>query len=103
MASRGVPDLTRSSSKGQVVTPDKVSGELGIKVGAVFAIVARPKAGLVVLKRIESESLSIDLKLLSLAEPKSLPSLKGMVSRGVEAGSPRLYSRSKNLENVPTT
>ena len=27
---------------------------------------------------------------LSLAEPKPLPSLKGMVSRGVEAGSPRL-------------
>jgi len=27
---------------------------------------------------------------LSLAELKPLPSLKGMVSRGVEAGSPRL-------------
>jgi AbrB family looped-hinge helix DNA binding protein len=68
MRSKGVPDLTRISSKGQIVIPQKLRSQLGIKPGGLFAVLARPKAGLVVLKKIDSKSLSVDLKLFREVE-----------------------------------
>jgi AbrB family looped-hinge helix DNA binding protein len=68
MGSKGVPDLTRISSKGQIVIPLKIRTKLGIKRGGLFAVLARPKTGLVVLKKIDSESLSVDLKLFREVE-----------------------------------
>lgn len=68
MQSKSSLDLTRISSKGQIVIPENVRNKLGIKAGGLFAVLARPKAGLVVLKKIDSKSLSVDLTLLREVE-----------------------------------
>jgi len=55
-----VPELTRISSKGQVVIPSRVRQKLGIEAGSVFAILTPRKGNVVVLKKID-KSLQADL------------------------------------------
>ncbi len=68
MKPKDVPELTRISSKGQVVIPVRVRDRLGIKAGSAFAILTPGKGGLVVLKKIESKAMEADLKLLREVE-----------------------------------
>jgi AbrB family looped-hinge helix DNA binding protein len=93
MASRNVPDLTRISSKGQVVIPARVRDRLHIKPGGLFAIMARPKSGILVLKKIDSKSLQIDLKLFHEAEA---------AWKEITAGQFHRASRKRFLEELRT-
>jgi AbrB family looped-hinge helix DNA binding protein len=68
MAPERVPELTRISSKGQVVIPARVRSRLGIKPGGLFAILTRPKSNIVVLKKVDDKSLQVDLELLREVE-----------------------------------
>ena len=63
MTSQDVPDVTRISSKGQVVIPARVRSKLGLKAGNLFAILTRPDSNVVVLKKVDSKSLQVDLEL----------------------------------------
>ncbi|MDA4125977.1 MAG: AbrB/MazE/SpoVT family DNA-binding domain-containing protein [Thaumarchaeota archaeon] len=59
-------ELTRASSKGQVVIPTKIRRRFNIKEGSVLAVAARD--GVIVLKKIESGLSAGDLKSLRLVE-----------------------------------
>lgn len=93
MRSKGVPDLTRISSKGQIVIPQNVRTKLGIKAGGLFAVLARPKAGIVVLKKINNKSLLVDLKLFRGVEK---------AWEEIERGKARKASTKRFLEELRT-
>ena len=63
-----VPELTRISSKGQVVIPAKVRAKLGLKAGNLFAILTSPESDVVVLKKVDDKKLQVDLMLFREVE-----------------------------------
>ncbi len=93
MKSRDVPELTRVSSKGQVVIPARVRNRLGIRAGGVFAVLSQPKAGVVVLKKVDDRSLQIDLELFREIE---------RAWKEIETGKARKASKSQFLDELRT-
>lgn len=61
-----VIELTRASSKGQIVLPKEIRNRLHIKKGTVFALKATDDV--VLLKKIENPILKRDLEALESAE-----------------------------------
>ena len=61
-----IPELTKASSKGQIVIPTHVRKKLGVKEGSVFAVTA--KKNMIVLKKLDTKIKSDDLKTLKLIE-----------------------------------
>lgn len=93
MASESVPELTRISSKGQVVIPARVRSKLGIKPGSLFAILTRPESGLVVLKKVDNKTLHVELGLLREVEK---------AWKEIAEGKTRKASRKRFLEELQT-
>ncbi len=62
----GVPELTKASSKGQIVIPADVRKRLGVKEGSVFAVTA--KKDMIVLKKLDTKMKPEDLRALKLIE-----------------------------------
>ena len=93
MRSEDVPELTRISSKGQVVIPSRVRQKLGIEAGSVFAILTPRKGNVVVLKKIDSKSLQADLRIFREVE---------RAWREIERGQARRASRKRFLEELET-
>jgi len=77
-----LPELTKASSKGQIVIPSMVRRQLGIKRGSVFAVSARKD--MIVLKKLETGMKPEDLKTLKLIEE---------AWNDIEEGRYRVYSR----------
>lgn len=61
-----VPELTKASSKGQIVLPIKVRKKLDIKNGNIFAVSARKN--MIVLRKLDTKMKMEDLKTLKLLE-----------------------------------
>jgi AbrB family looped-hinge helix DNA binding protein len=61
-----LPELTKASSKGQIVIPTVLRKKLGIKRGSVFAVSAM--RGMIVLKKLETGIRPEDLRTLKLIE-----------------------------------
>ena len=61
-----IPELTKASSKGQIVIPTDIRKKLKIKEGSVFAISA--KKNILVLKKLETGMKPEDLRTLKLLE-----------------------------------
>jgi AbrB family looped-hinge helix DNA binding protein len=61
-----LPELTKASSKGQIVIPTDIRKKLKIKEGSLFAITT--KKNMVVLKKIDTKMKAEDLKTLKLIE-----------------------------------
>jgi len=93
MNSEDVPELTRISSKGQVVIPSRVREKLGIQAGNVFAILTPRKGNVVVLKKIDSKSLQADLRIFREVEK---------AWKEIERGQARRASRKRFLEGLET-
>jgi AbrB family looped-hinge helix DNA binding protein len=93
MASEIVPELTRISSKGQVVIPARVRNRLGLRPGNLFAILTRPESDMVVLKKVDNKTLQADLTLLREVE-KAWKEITG--------GKTRTASRKRFLEELQT-
>jgi AbrB family looped-hinge helix DNA binding protein len=93
MKSQDVPELTRISSKGQVVIPSRVREKLGIEAGSVFAILTPRKGNVVVLKKIDSKSLQADLRIFREIE---------RAWREIERGQARRAPRKRFLEELET-
>jgi AbrB family looped-hinge helix DNA binding protein len=66
MARLQVPELTRASSRGQIVIPSIVRKKLGIKEGSVFAVSS--KNDMIVLKKLGTGMKAEDLRTLKLIE-----------------------------------
>jgi len=77
-----IPELTKVSSKGQIVIPTILRKQLGIKRGSVFAVSA--KKDMIVLKKLETGISSEDLKTLKLIEE---------AWKDIEEGRYKVYSR----------
>jgi AbrB family looped-hinge helix DNA binding protein len=82
-----VPELTKASSKGQIVIPSVVRRRLGIKKGSVFAVSA--KNDMIVLKRLETEIKAEDLRTLKLIEE---------AWKDIEEGRYKVHSRKSFLK-----
>ena len=82
-----VPELTKASSKGQIVIPSVVRRQLGIKRGSVFAVSA--KNDMIVLKKLETGIKPDDLRTLKLIEE---------AWKDIEEGRYRVYSRKAFLK-----
>jgi len=82
MRETGIPELTRASSKGQIVIPSIVRRQLGIKKGSVFAVSA--SKDMIVLKRLETGMKAEDLKTLKRIEE---------AWNDIEKGRYKVYSR----------
>jgi AbrB family looped-hinge helix DNA binding protein len=61
-----IPELTKASSKGQIVIPADIRKKLDIKEGSVFGITA--KDDMIVLKKLDKKMKAEDLKTLKLIE-----------------------------------
>jgi AbrB family looped-hinge helix DNA binding protein len=61
-----IPELTKASSKGQIVIPTDIRRKLKIKEGSVFAVSA--KKNILVLKKLDTGMRPEDLKTLKLLE-----------------------------------
>ncbi|MBI4167705.1 MAG: AbrB/MazE/SpoVT family DNA-binding domain-containing protein [Candidatus Aenigmarchaeota archaeon] len=61
-----IPELTKISSKGQVVIPSNVRNRLNIKEGSVMAVMT--KGDIIVLKKLDSGIKAEDLATLKLVE-----------------------------------
>jgi AbrB family looped-hinge helix DNA binding protein len=61
-----ISDITKISSKGQLIIPAKIRQELRIKDGNVFSVAAVD--GVVVLKKLDSRISKEDLKTLKRVE-----------------------------------
>ena len=61
-----LPELTKASSKGQIVIPQVVRRRLGITEGSVFAVSS--KNDMIVLKKLETGIKPEDLTTLKLIE-----------------------------------
>ena len=61
-----LPELTKASSKGQIVIPSIVRKQLGIRRGSVFAVSVGKD--MIVLKMLETGMKPEDLKTLKLIE-----------------------------------
>lgn len=88
-----MPELTRISSKGQVVIPSRVRQKLGIEAGTVFAILTPRKGNVVVLKKIDNKFLQTDLRIFREVE---------RAWREIEHGQTRKASRKRFLEELET-
>lgn len=93
MKSQAIPELTRISSKGQVVIPSRVRKRLGIEAGNVFAILTPGKGDMVVLRRVDSKALQADLRVLREVES---------AWREIEQGQARRATRERFLEELET-
>ena len=61
-----IPELTRASSKGQIVIPTDIRKKFGIKEGSILGITA--KNDMIVLKKLDTKMKPEDLKTLKLIE-----------------------------------
>lgn len=59
-------EITRASSKGQVVIPEYIRKKLKIQKGSVFAVTSKNE--MIVLKKLESKISKADLKTLKMVE-----------------------------------
>ena len=82
MKESNVPELTRASSKGQIVIPSLVRRQLGIKRGSVFAVTVRND--MIVLKKLDPGIKPEDLKTLKLIEK---------AWKDIEEGRYKVYSK----------
>jgi AbrB family looped-hinge helix DNA binding protein len=75
-------EITRTSSKGQIVIPTKMRKKLSIKKGSLFYITS--KNGLIILKRLAAGISKADLKTLRNVEE---------AWKDIENGNYKIYSK----------
>lgn len=84
-----IPELTKMSTKGQVVIPTDIRKRLKISEGSVLAITAR--GDIIVLKKLETKMKPEDLRTLKLVEE---------AWEDLEKGRYKTYSRKGFFEEL---
>ena len=59
-------EITRASSKGQVVIPEDIRKRLKIQKGSIFAVTSKNE--MIVMKKLDSKMSKADLKTLNMVE-----------------------------------
>ncbi|NCN39016.1 MAG: hypothetical protein COY38_04535 [Candidatus Aenigmarchaeota archaeon CG_4_10_14_0_8_um_filter_37_24] len=62
-----IPEITRVSSKGQIVIPKDIREKLGIKTGSIFAMNSY-NGDMIVLRKLDTKMTRDDLETLKLLE-----------------------------------
>jgi len=83
-------EITRISSKGQIVIPQSIRNQMSIGEGSVFAVLS-PKKDTLVLKKIESQISKEDLETLRGLE---------RAWKQIEEGKYRKYTREEFLKKL---
>jgi len=84
-----IPELAKTSSKGQIVIPTVIRKKLGIREGSVFGITA--KNDMIVLKKIDTKMKAEDMKTLKLIEE---------AWKDMENGRYKVYSKEAFLKEL---
>ena len=84
-----IPELTKASSKGQIVIPADIRKKLEIKEGTVFGITA--KDDMIVLKKLDKKMKAEDLRTLKLIEE---------AWKDIEEGRYKIYSKTDFLKEL---
>lgn len=84
-----IPELTRASSKGQIVIPNDVRKKLNIRKGSVFAVTS--KKDMIVLKKLNTKIKAEDLKTLKLIEE---------AWKDIEEGKYKIYSTKEFFKEL---
>jgi AbrB family looped-hinge helix DNA binding protein len=84
-----IPELTRLSSKGQIVIPTDVRNKLRIKEGNVLAVTT--KKDMIVMKKLDTKMKPEDLRTLKLIEE---------AWEDIEEGRYKVYSKSDFLNEL---
>jgi AbrB family looped-hinge helix DNA binding protein len=84
-----IPELTKVSSKGQIVIPTDIRRRLGIKKGSVFAVIA--KKDMVVFKKLNTKMKPEDLRTLKLIQE---------AWDDIEKGRYKVYSKEAFLKEL---
>ena len=61
-----IPEITKASSKGQIVIPTDIRKKMHIKEGSVFGVTS--KKDMIILKKLDSKMTEDDLKTLKSLE-----------------------------------
>ena len=77
-----IPELTKASSKGQIVIPTVIRKKLGVKKGSVFAVTV--KKDMIVFKKLDTKMKAEDLRTLKLLEE---------AWQDIEKGKYKVYSK----------
>ncbi len=77
-------EITRASSKGQVVIPGDIRKKLSMKAGSLFVVTGRNN--MIVLKKLDESITKADMKTLKLVEE---------AWKDLEAGRYKTYSKSE--------
>jgi len=59
-------EITRASSKGQIVIPTRIRDSLGVKEGSLFSVAARKN--MIILKKLDSTMTAEDVRTLKMLE-----------------------------------
>jgi len=86
---KNIPELTRVSSKGQLVIPKDIRENLHIKEGDVFATTSTDS--LIILKRIKNPIMKEDLIILKEVEE---------AWKEIEAGKCKTMEKEKFIEEI---
>jgi AbrB family looped-hinge helix DNA binding protein len=84
-----IPELTKLSSKGQVVIPTDVRNKLKVGEGTVFAV--STKKDMIVLKKLDTKMKPEDLRTLKLIEE---------AWKDIEEGRYKIYSKTDFLKEL---
>jgi len=77
-----IPELTKVSSKGQIVIPTDIRKKLGVKKGSILAVTA--KKDMIVFKKLDTKMKAEDLRTLKLLEE---------AWQDIEKGKYKVYSK----------
>lgn len=84
-----IPEITKMSSKGQIVIPRDIRERLHIKENTIFSVVA--EKDIIVLKKVDTKLKADDLKTLKLIEE---------AWEDIEKGKSKTYSKEEFLEEM---
>lgn len=84
-----IPELTRVSSKGQVVIPTDVRKRLKVEEGSILAVTA--KKDMIVMKKLDTKMKAEDLRTLKLVEE---------AWKDIEEGRYKVYTTEEFLKEL---
>ncbi|MBI4015688.1 MAG: AbrB/MazE/SpoVT family DNA-binding domain-containing protein [Candidatus Aenigmarchaeota archaeon] len=84
-----LPEITRASSKGQIVIPSDIRKMVGIREGSSFAVSARKDT--IILKKLNTQMTEEDLRTLKLVEE---------AWKDIEEGRYKIYTKEKFFKEL---
>jgi len=82
-------EITRASSKGQIVIPTRIRDSIGVKEGSLFTIAA--KRNMIILKKLDTKMSADDIRTMKLIED---------AWKEIEGGKYEVYTKKEFLKEL---